>query len=150
MVPACQKHTAEMGGQGGGAVHEGEKIHVCVGTGIVAVHQAGLGRSGDLREHGPQGRALAIVGVFILEVILQELADPGPKLIQGMGTAAAASFGTLAADQAGPLGRAQVGPGEGAVAVVQYVHIEQPPQGVLILHGDGLSFYRGGIGVQDQ
>ena len=49
-----------------------------------------------------------------------------------------------------PLGRAQVGPGEGAVAVVQYVHIEQPPQGVLILHGDGLSFYRGGIGVQDQ
>ena len=133
--------------QGPGAAVKQGAVHVVMGAGVAAVHQAGLGGQVYLVLQGLPGQGGQMPG----GKVRQDVPGPCPDGRQTVGPAAGAYRHRPAADQA----PAALGPGQLFPAGGQHVQVVQPTHGGLllqpeaqVLHGSGGAVvYQQGLGA---
>ena len=124
-----------IGEQGGGAVQEGEQVHVAMAAAVGAVHQPGLGGGAHLIHQGAGGLSGQSVPVLPGKKVPQDGPCPLPQLLHGVEPAGGAALSHSAADQTAPGGQAQILPAPPAPLRVQHIQIKQPAQRIPVLNG---------------
>ena len=68
-VPSCEEERTEPGIKVSSTVPKGEKVHIFVGAGVVAIHKPGFGCYGNLVKKCAGGAGGTKIGCLIAKVV---------------------------------------------------------------------------------